>query len=493
MTSLAIEHTRLLATMAMDRLGQTPGADRAAEAVGHVVRRLDEPLRVALVGRVKAGKSTLLNAVVGERLAPTDAGECTRFVAWYRFGAHYRVDAVLKDHSRTELRWTNDGGKLVWDLPDQLAGITNHIEVQWPANGLRQVTMIDTPGLASLNDENSARTRDFLAFDDDRTVDADMVLYLMRHMHHRDAEYLDALTDRSNATMSPASAVAVLSRADEIGGGHPKAMESAHRIADRYAADPRVKSVCAHVVPLVALLAETGFTITEGEVADIRTLATMDRQAVAELLLSADRFCAPSALTAVDSATRRHLLGRLGLYGLRLAVGLVGRGRAPSADALSRHLVTASGLRDLGGLLKNEFLPRSDVLKARAALLELRRIGRSLASLDQPFSAWLDGEAERLESSREEFVELRLLQLVSQHRERFDDDELDQLLALASGSDRARRVRLDHDADDSTIRLEALALVDRWRSRGASALSVGPVREACDLAVALGERMATSA
>ena len=37
--------------------------------------RLDEPLRVAIAGKVKAGKSTLLNALVGELLAPTDTGE----------------------------------------------------------------------------------------------------------------------------------------------------------------------------------------------------------------------------------------------------------------------------------------------------------------------------------------------------------------------------------------------------------------------------------
>ena len=35
--------------------------------------RLDEPLRVALAGSLKAGKSTLLNALVGQDIAPTDA------------------------------------------------------------------------------------------------------------------------------------------------------------------------------------------------------------------------------------------------------------------------------------------------------------------------------------------------------------------------------------------------------------------------------------
>ena len=60
-------------------------------------RRLDEPLRVALAGRVKAGKSTLLNALVGERLAPTDEGECTRIVTWYQEGVTYQVEVVPRD------------------------------------------------------------------------------------------------------------------------------------------------------------------------------------------------------------------------------------------------------------------------------------------------------------------------------------------------------------------------------------------------------------
>jgi Dynamin family len=59
-------------------------------------RRVDEPLRVAIAGKIKAGKSTLLNALVGEELAATDAGECTRIVTWYADGPTYSVTAHLK-------------------------------------------------------------------------------------------------------------------------------------------------------------------------------------------------------------------------------------------------------------------------------------------------------------------------------------------------------------------------------------------------------------
>ena len=57
--------------------------ERSARIV-ELRERLDGPLRVAIAGKVKAGKSTLLNTLVGERIAPTDASECTRVVTRYR-------------------------------------------------------------------------------------------------------------------------------------------------------------------------------------------------------------------------------------------------------------------------------------------------------------------------------------------------------------------------------------------------------------------------
>ena len=74
------------------RAGAAYDGHAAGEAVVRgLAARLDEPLRVAVAGRVKSGKSTLLNALVGQPLAATDAGECTRLVTWYRHGTTYRA------------------------------------------------------------------------------------------------------------------------------------------------------------------------------------------------------------------------------------------------------------------------------------------------------------------------------------------------------------------------------------------------------------------
>src|ERR1700760_3609015 len=60
-----------------------PDVHNELERIG---QRLNQPIRIALAGTLKAGKSTLVNALVGEDIAPTDAPEATRIAPWFRNG-----------------------------------------------------------------------------------------------------------------------------------------------------------------------------------------------------------------------------------------------------------------------------------------------------------------------------------------------------------------------------------------------------------------------
>ncbi|HEY8216941.1 MAG TPA: dynamin family protein, partial [Acidimicrobiia bacterium] len=164
--------------------------DCAAAASGEAVARLtaardrlDEPLRVAIVGKVKAGKSTLLNALVGEPLAPTDAGECTRIVTWYREGVTYGVTMTPRNAPPRAARFQRVATALDVDLDGLTPDDVERLDVQWPSSALHDMTLIDTPGLGSLTAELSEQTRLVVAPDDEEPGEADAVLYLMRHMH----------------------------------------------------------------------------------------------------------------------------------------------------------------------------------------------------------------------------------------------------------------------------------------------------------------------
>ena len=49
------------------------GLVQTTESSGSLHRLVRGPLRLAIAGKVKAGKSTLLNAILGDELAPSDA------------------------------------------------------------------------------------------------------------------------------------------------------------------------------------------------------------------------------------------------------------------------------------------------------------------------------------------------------------------------------------------------------------------------------------
>jgi hypothetical protein len=452
------------------------------EAIGE---RLNGPLRVAIAGRVKAGKSTLLNALVGERLAPTDAGECTRLVSWYRRGPRYEVMAQLRNGTEKTLEFRRDEGALRVALNGTPESEVRYLDVRWPASTLEKLTLIDTPGLASLNAENSRRTREFLDHDGDRAPDADAVIYLMRHLHRTDVEFLDAFMDRSVAAASPVNAVAVLSRSDEIGAGRLDAMASAGRIAQRYVDDPTVRGLCATVVPMAGLLAETGLTLREEEAGALRSLAATPGDDLDRMMLSAEQFCDlhTSDLTA---ETRRALLDRLGMFGVRLAVEEV-RAGATTAATLGPKLVEHSGLNQLNRVIAEHFLPRARVLQARSALVAIRALARRLATADPARAEHVDREAERIEAGVVDFARIRAAHLLASNGVRVADRERGELERLFLATTAADALGLAPGTTTNEVSTAALQSVARWRERAADPLAEPAFVEMCETAARTGE------
>jgi hypothetical protein len=342
------------------------------------------------------------------------------------------------------------------------------------------MTLIDTPGIASLNDENSRRTREFLDPDQGAEGDADAVIYLMRHVHAADVAFLEAFMDRSVAAASPVNAVGVLSRADEIGAGRLDALDSAARIARRYAADPQIRALCASVTPLAGLLAETGLTLREDEVANLRTLASTPADVLDRMLLSTDEFCDVSA-SELTVELRRELLARLGMYGVRVSLQELAAG-ATTAAALGPKLVARSGLADLRRLIADHFVPRARVLKARTAVQALRALSASMRAAHADASIKLDREVEQLEAGAVEFARMRSAHLVTTGEAKISDRERDEIERLLLAGSPAAAMGLGADAPAEEIKRRALEGVARWRDRAADPLADPAVVEVFETA-----------
>ncbi|MGH3974225.1 MAG: dynamin family protein [Pseudonocardiaceae bacterium] len=455
--------------------------------------RLDEPLRVAIAGKVKAGKSTLLNALVGEQIAPTDAGECTRVVTWYCDGHSPQVVMHPQQGSPTQLPVNRRNGALTIDLQGTPAEALNRLVVHWPSQSLRTATLIDTPGIASMSTDNSQRTLTFLTPEDDSPAEADAVIYLMRHLHATDAQFLESFRDQGVGRATSVNTVAVLSRADEIGGGRVDAMLSAKTIAQRYRKDPTLRGLCQGVVPVAGLLAHTGRTLRQVEFGALAALSTAPREEVEGLLLSTDRFLrtdstvAPALPQLRDAEARHGLLDRFGLFGLRLSVTLIRQG-TDTPTALAEELVRRSGLDELRTLLNTQFTERRDLLKARSALVALDSVlhGDPRADIGP-----LLGEVERILAGAHEFAELRLLSALRSGAVSLPKAQLDEAERLLGGSGGAPEVRLDHPpgCEVDVLRQAALDALTRWHRRAENPLSGRAAADACRVVVRSCEGM----
>jgi 50S ribosome-binding GTPase len=445
-------------------------------------RRLDEPLRVAIAGKVKAGKSTLLNALVGEELAPTDAGECTKIVTWYRNGLGYKVILEPKHGPPRQIPFRRELGALDPDLGGTSADEVVRLIVEWPSGALREMTLIDTPGIGSISTDVSARAHAFLTPETGQPSDADAVIYLMRHLHQTDLRFLETFKAEDAGVDTPLNAVAVLSRADEVGSGSIDALGSAARIAERYRRDDRIKRVCQTVVPVAGLLAASGAALREDEYRALSRIAAGTREQIDELLLTADRFARASTPLDVIDIERQALLDRLGMFGVRISVALIRRGSVTNALSLAQELVARSGLSELRHVLLHQFAARRDVLQARSALARIETLVRSTPIAP---AQRLLAEAERITAGAHEFAELHLVSALRTGAVKLRPDELVEAERLlgAQGSDLASRLGLPPDADAGALTNQLGISLSRWQRRGQNPLSSREVVEASTVLV----------
>jgi hypothetical protein len=448
----------------------------ATAALEGYARRLAEPLRIAVAGMVKAGKSTLLNAIIGEEIAPTDTGECTRIVTWYRYGQTPRITLYpLKGEPRT-LPLKRVDGRLVFVLGTSRAEDVDRLVVEWPSESLREATLIDTPGIASLSGEVSARSVGFLT-PVDTPSEADAVIYLMRHMHASDLRFLESFKDSEAGRSGTVNALAVLSRADEIGAGRIDSLLSAGDIAERYSRDHSLRKLALGVVPVAGLLAQSARSMRQSDYASLALLAGMDRAGRERTLLSADRFLRASDPEGLTAESRATLLERFGLFGIRLGVVLI-RSGFTEPTPLAHELARRSGLDPLLDMVARLFQARATALKDRTALVGLETL---LRTSPRDGSGQLAAALERLQANAHEFRELRLLATL-----RTTGVPLSPVLAveaemLIGGGGTAPHLRfgLEPDATPDEITEEAGRCLHRWRLLAESPLTDRLAVDAC--------------
>ncbi|MFD4369728.1 dynamin family protein [Rhodococcus sp. NPDC058521] len=456
---------------------------RLYEGNGHVLdqlsagaERLDQPLRIALAGSLKAGKSTLLNALVGQSIAPTDATECTRIVTWFRHGSTPSVTARCHDGAAMNVPVRRVDGHLTFDLGTLTSAAVDRIDVGWPASTLSRTTLIDTPGTSSLSREVSARTLRLLT-PESGAAEADAVVYLFRTLTDTDVAFLRQIAGHVGGQAGPLGVIGVIGRADELGSGRLDAMHSARDVAKEVTRELELTGLCQTAVPVAGLLALSAKTLRQSDFLALRKLTTVTPEDMELSLLSSDRFERTESPLPLDARVRGELIRRFGLFGIRMALTQLRLGVADS-PTLADRLLARSGLSELESVIDIQFGQRSEDLKVHTALELLRRI---YAEHPNPRANEANREVTRLLKNVHGFQELRMLGKLRSVKTRLSRDELDDLQRVlgAFGTGHAERLGLEPFAVAGLGREVALAQVQLWRERAEHPLADQFTAAAC--------------
>jgi predicted GTPase len=130
-----------------ERVGSTTASDNARKALGHLE---EGTFLIGVVGEFKRGKSTFINALLGQEILPADVLPATAVVSRIIYGRNASCTLTLSDGSELPIPFAeiaNYVTKLTAQSAEQAQSVAEAI-VAFPAMTLQNnIQIIDTPGL----------------------------------------------------------------------------------------------------------------------------------------------------------------------------------------------------------------------------------------------------------------------------------------------------------------------------------------------------------
>ena len=133
--------------------------------LGNVEENKEKQVKIAVIGEVKAGKSTFINACVEREVAYTDILEATALVSEITYAEEEYARIIGKDGQTIKecsfeelLSWTENKLNNMEDFSE-----FDKIEIGVDNDLLEDVILVDTPGLLSITTQNHEITSSYIA------------------------------------------------------------------------------------------------------------------------------------------------------------------------------------------------------------------------------------------------------------------------------------------------------------------------------------------
>jgi hypothetical protein len=396
---------KINATVAKVRteLSGYPSLSELEQQIAAIPARMKEPMQLAIVGKISSSKSTLVNAILGEaEVVRTGAMEETWNVSWLKYG---NPDSPVVVHYKDENRQSETVARNRWaewanrrrEGNEQLKNAVSYIEVAYPHEILKQINIIDTPGLDSFYGADSQNTLDFL-----KQVKPDAVIMLFSKNINADTlSVIEDFRQGIGSGFSPINAMGVMSKIDDIWASDPdlEPLAEGRRIIGSLMSQEAVKNALFNIYPVSAFTALAAFRMTDEDLTALRKLSELPEDALSRIFKSEKRFVTGYEDVPVSADKRAGLLSVYGRYGAWLIVDRMKRQPAETrlVEALRNLLQQKSGYRDFMEILQNHFGEQSALIKVYSLILGLsysiRKFGEKFPGSSQ--EKWIIGNVIR--------------------------------------------------------------------------------------------------
>ncbi len=177
-------------------------------AVSRAAADLDQPLLITVMGEFSSGKSTFVNAIIGDNVAPTGITPTTATINVLKYGRERGGRIVYRDGTVDVLEWDALFAAL-HALDDKRALDIQQVEILYPLPQLERIHIVDTPGMNSIQKEHEEVARNFI-------VRADAVVWLFTAAQAGKASERRAL---ERIHREGKRVLGVLNKVDQLAGG----------------------------------------------------------------------------------------------------------------------------------------------------------------------------------------------------------------------------------------------------------------------------------
>ena len=369
------------------RGAELPG--ELAERMERLAEQVHQPCLVAVAGRVKVGKSTFVNALLGEDLAKVGTTETTATINYFSHGQPLNPDRPVRCHWR--------GGKVTDESREFLDGLQgNDIETLRRADGidhleyslsnpyLKQITLVDTPGTGAVVEEHRGRTAEFMRLNgqlrerhdrDTRQLGdtADAVIYLVGPAAKlTDQAFLEEFSRTTGGRSSKINAIGVLSKIEL----QPEVLARRHELSAKIAG--QLGESLNTVVPVAAGVRRALDSLLEDDGAGLTRMVTALRRIPPdrlEMLLDSEAFFCKLDFDdcPVGPDERRGLLGDM-KWGVFTTIARVAADPELSLGEVAKRLEEISGFGPLKKILDKQFIERGHILRCYRVVRDAQEV-----------------------------------------------------------------------------------------------------------------------